>query len=297
MAVVRLAAAAAHFGRDLDQCLARVTTIIRHARQAGATVLVLPHAALGGYLADLRHLEAEDLPPALDHDSPWFGKVRAETGDLAVCLGYTESHDGLLYNAAVCLSGDGVLGRHRKVHLPPGEALVYSRGDSFTAFDTPAGRLGMLIDYDKSFPEGSRTLADDGAEILAILSAWPASVTRRASSLVHDRQTRLFDLYDAARAAENQVVVISANQTGNMGGLRFLGHAKVVGPGGEVVARTSAAAGLAVAEIDVEAELSRARAVQYHLRERQPAAYLPAVRDPESPTPESITLVGSQDHV
>jgi predicted amidohydrolase len=291
MAVVRLAAAAAHFGRDLEQCVARVSTIIRHARTAGATLLVLPHAALGGYLADLRHLEAEDLPPALDESSPWFAKVREEAGDLAVCLGYTESHDGLLYNSAVCLSGDGVLGRHRKVHLPPGEALIYSRGESFTAFDTPAGRLGMLIDYDKTFPEGARALADDGASMLAVLSAWPASVTRRASSLVHDRQTRLFDLYDAARAAENQVVVISANQTGNMGGLRFLGHAKIVGPGGEVLARTSAAAGLAVAEVDVDAQLNQARAVQHHLRERQPAAYRPAADS--LPTDPLVTSIPS----
>ena len=108
---------------------------------------------------------------------------------------------------------------------------------------------------------------------MACLSAWPASVTNRAARLRQDRQTRLFDLYDAVRAAENQVFLLSANQTGVTGGLRFLGQAKVVGPGGEVLARTYAAAGLAVAEVDVAAEVARARLVLHHLRERQPAAY------------------------
>ena len=64
----------------------------------------------------------------------------------------------------------------------------------------------MLIDYDKTFPESARTLALDGARIIAALSAWPASVTDRAARMTQDSQSRLFDLYDSARAAENQVV-------------------------------------------------------------------------------------------
>ena len=152
---------------------------------------------------------------------------------MTVCVGYAEEAGAGRYNAAICVSGDGVLGTHRKVHQPAGEGLAYLAGDSFAAFDTPVGRLGMLIDYDKTFPESARALALDGAQLIAALSAWPASVTDRASRLPADRQSRLFDLYDCARAAENQVVVVSSNQTGVMGSLRFLGQAKVVGPGGD----------------------------------------------------------------
>jgi len=270
---VKIAAAQAHFGRDLDRCVLRIATIIEHAREAEARLLVLPHAALGGYLADLRHLEPESLPPALAADDPRLRQLTALAGNLVVCVGYTESAGGALYDSAVCVSGDGVLGRHRKVHLPPGEALVYSHGEEFAAFDTPVGPMGMLIDYDKTFPEAARSLALAGARTLAFLSAWPASITRRASSLIHDRQTRLFDLYDTARAAENQVVVVSANQTGTMGGLRFLGRAKVVDPGGTVLACGDSKAGLTVADIDVDAAIEQARRVQHHLRERRPGAY------------------------
>jgi nitrilase len=131
----------------------------------------------------------------------------------------------------------------------------------------------MLIDYDKTFPEAARTLALDGARIIAALSAWPASVTDRASRLPNDRQSRLFDLYDAARAAENQVVLVSSNQTGVMGKLRFLGQAKVVGPGGEVLTKTWAKGGMAVCDIDIDAEVDRARRVLHHLRERRVDTY------------------------
>ena len=151
--------------------------------------------------------------------------------------------------------------------------ISYAPGTTFAAFDTPVGRLGLLIDYDKTFPESARTLALDGARVLACLSAWPASVTDRASRLPADRQSRLFDLYDAARAAENQVVLASSNQTGVTGGLRFLGQAKVVGPGGDVLARTGSKGGLAVAEVDVDAEVTRSRRVLHHLAELTPSAY------------------------
>ena len=91
--------------------------------------------------------------------------------------------------------------------------------------------------------------------------------------MAQDRQSRLFDLYDCARAAENQVVLVSANQTGAMGGLRFLGQSKVVGPGGNILARTWAKAGLAVAELDLAAEVAQARRILRHLDERRPDSY------------------------
>jgi predicted amidohydrolase len=273
MAVLRIGAVAAHFGRDLEFDLRRIATLIDHARRCDVTELVLPDAALGGYLADLRHPDPQASPPALCPDDPYLKRVAALAADMVVCVGYCEADGPDHYNAAVCVTGDGVLGRHRKVHQPPGETVAYRAGGEFTAFDTPAGRLGMLIDYDKTFPEAARSLAIDGAEIVACLSAWPTSLTNRAPRMAEDRQARLFDLYDRARAAENQVLLASSNQTGAMGRMRFLGQAKVVGPGGEILARTWSKAGIAVAEVDVPAEIATARRVLHHLGERKPRSY------------------------
>lgn len=281
MGVIGLAAACGHFHHDRERNVARVQTIVGHAREAGAQVLVLPHATLGGYVADPSGQtgDGQPLPDALPADHPVFGRIAAMAREMVVCLGYTEVDGDRFYSTAVCLDGDGVLGRHRKLHLPPGEATTLTEGDTLAAFDTPAGRMGMLVDYDKTFPETARSLALDGAMLLAVLSAWPSSVTRRAATLVHDRQTRLFDLYDQARAAENQVVVLSSNQSGGVGSQRFVGSAKIVGPGGEVVASTGARGGLAVAAIDVAFEVERARRVLFHLKERRPDVYAGTVGD------------------
>ncbi|WP_424809761.1 carbon-nitrogen hydrolase family protein [Rhodococcus sp. 27YEA15] len=270
---MRLGAVAGHFGKDVDRALLKLGALIESASRDGLEFLVLPDACLGGYISDLLSPDTDELPPALAIDGPELRAVSAMAGDMTICIGYTELCDGLRYNAAACVTGDGVIGNHRKVHQPMNESLAYASGDSFAAFDTPVGRIGMLIDYDKTFPESARTLALSGARIIAALSAWPASVTDRAARMSQDRQSRLFDLYDSARAAENQVVLVSSNQTGIHGGLRFLGQAKVVGPGGDILARTGSKGGMAVADLDVDLEIGRARKVLRHLEERQVDTY------------------------
>ena len=213
-----IAAVAAPFERDLERCLARVERVLGDARARGAGLVVLPESALGGYIREAGPDEiAPDLPPALDPDGPEIARLIALAGDLVVCAGYTEGGPGGLYSSAVCVSGDGVLGRQRKVHLPPAERFAYTPGDGFAAFDTPVGRLGMLLCYDKLFPEAARALALDGAEIVACLAAWPVDRLRPARRVRDDRQTRHFDVVDQARAVESQVFFVSSNQTGPLG--------------------------------------------------------------------------------
>lgn len=272
MSRLRIAAAAAPFGRDLEVDFARISRLIADAREAGAGLLALPEACLGGYLSSLDG-DAADGPPALALDGPEIGRLAGLAGDMVVTAGYCELSGGHRYNSVVCVSGDGVLGNHRKVHQPLSEGSSYRRGQGFAAFDTPVGRLGMMICYDKAFPESARSLALDGAEIVTCVSAWPGSRTSAAADLAADRWTMRFDLFDQARALENQIVWVSANQSGTFGALRFVASAKVVGPGGEVLAATGAAPGMAVADVDVAGELAAARRSMAHLRSRRPEAY------------------------
>ena len=265
------AAVAGSFGHRVEPGFARIERCVEAARYRGARMVVLPECALGGYLrVDGRTGE----PLALD--GPEIARLCALAGDMVVCAGFTELSDRRPYSSAVCVSGDGVLGHHRKVHLPPSEIASFAPGDRFAAFDTPVGRVGMLICYDKLFPEATRTLALDGAEVIASLAAWPVcreSPTRRIS---RDTQTRQFDLLDEVRAIENQVVVVSSNMTGRIGPLRFVGHAKIVGPDGRVVARTGARRGVAVGTVDVAGSLARARDTISHLGDRVMGSYAEA---------------------
>jgi predicted amidohydrolase len=278
---VTLAAAAALFGRDLEENYRTIDRLAREAEAAGADLLALPEAAIGGYLSSLGghgdDSQPDSLPPAIRLDGPELVRVAALAGALVLVLGICEAagqvDDPVRFNTVVALTRDGILGSHRKVHQPLGEAMSYAAGDGFAAFDSPVGRLGLMICYDKAFPEGARTLALDGAEIVVCVSAWPAARTAGATDLAEDRWTKRFRLYDQARALENQIVWVASNQSGEFGRLRFVSSASVIGPGGEVLADTGVQAGLAVATVDVAGELAAARRAMFALRDRRPDAY------------------------
>ncbi|MFC5142272.1 carbon-nitrogen hydrolase family protein [Actinomycetospora rhizophila] len=281
MTVRTFAAAAAGFGRDLDAGFATIATLLGQARAAGADLLALPEAALGGYLSSLHDSggagEPGDVPPQLEVDGPEVRRLVELAGDTVVTAGFCERGDaasgGRPYNSCVAVTGDGVLGHHRKVHQPLNEDASYAAGDRFAAFDTPVGRLGMMICYDKAFPEAARALAVDGARVVVCMSAWPAARTDPAPVLADDRWTRRFDLFDRARALENQIVWVSANQAGTFGDMRLVASAKIVDPGGEVLDTTGTEAGLAVASVDVDDAVDAARRFMGHLRDRRPASY------------------------
>lgn len=278
-----ISVAAAEFGRDMEQCYRTIGTMIELARERGSDLLVLPEACLGGYLPSLgggtendeaRQRRLRNLPPALELDGPELRRVAAMAGELVVTLGFCEADGDTRYNAAVTLTGDGILGSYRKVHQPLGENLCYSAGSEYKAFDTPIGRMGMQICYDKAFPEAARSLALDGAEIITSLSAWPTARTGAAERLEDDRWKQRFDIYDRARALENQLIWVASNQAGRFGSLRFVCSAKIVGPGGEILADTGVAPGLATATVDVGHELGLARGGgMYNLGDRRPELY------------------------
>ncbi len=294
-----ISAASAEFGRDVEAAYRTIGAVIDQARAAGTDLLVLPEASLGGYLPSLGNADDDEetkerrranLPPAFAVDGPEVTKVAAMAGEMTVLFGFCELAETggreVRYNTAVAVTGDGVLASHRKVHQPLGENLSYDASDSFAAFDSPIGRMGMLICYDKAFPEASRTLALDGAEVIAALSAWPGARTATTENLEEDRWKKRFDLYDSARALDNQVFWASSNQSGTFGSLRFVANAKVVGPGGDVLAATGLRSGLATATVDVKATLAQHRGGMYALRDRRPSAYrLDAVLGPYDPEP------------
>lgn len=260
-----VAAVAAPFGRDLEACFRTIERVLGEARVCGARLVVLPEGALGGHCPSPVPGEEVPAPLALDPAGPELKRVAALARELTVCVGFAEDDGDLVHTSAACVSGDGVLGVQRRVDPAAAGGLA--------AFDTPVGRLGMLVCNDKARPAAARTLALDGAEVLACLSAWPCGRTSTAEQIHDDLQWRLSELWDRARAAENQVVVVSANQTGRFGVLRFVGGARIVGPSGDALAATGTQPGLALARVDVAGLVARARRAMAQIRDLRPDVY------------------------
>lgn len=284
---VKVASVSANFTRDTDQNFSLIADLLAQAREADVSFVAFPEAAIGGYLSSLGNhgdtikTTERSMPPAIRLDGPEIAKVQQLAGDTVVTIGFCElAEDGeTRYNAAVCLDGNRIYGSYRKVHQPLGENMSYSAGDTYRAFDTPVGRVGMQICYDKAFPEAARMLALDGAELVVSMSAWPAARTATAENLQDDRWTYRFNQFDIARALDNQVFWMASNQSGTFGSLRYVGNAKVVDPGGNILATTLLGTGLAIAEIDIPGTFRAMRAGMFHLRDRRPDVYGPVAQE------------------
>lgn len=137
---------------------------------------------------------------------------------------------GVLYNASLLLGPDNLRVIYSKTHLWHNEKLYFTRGNTLCAQDTCIGKIGMQICYDIRFPEITRCLSLNGAEI--ITNVW--------ASFRHDGEPTEdedhFRHRAFMRAQENGVFFLSCNRVGRQGGMRFMGHSLVARPGGQILA-------------------------------------------------------------
>lgn len=253
-AVANLIAAAVQMasGRDVRANLARARALLGDAAARGARLVVLPEVfAWRGLRADEGPATASTIPGPV---SDFLCERAAELGVVLVGGSFLErsSEDGRSYNTSLVVDARGsIRAAYRKIHLfdvdLPGRVSVRESdtrvaGSEVVTVATDLGTIGMSICYDLRFPELYRRLAVAGASIVTIPSAFTAH-----TGAAH------WEPLLRARAIENQVYVIAANQTGTSPhGFRDHGHSMIVDPWGTVVARAGTDEGVVVAEIDGE---------------------------------------------
>jgi predicted amidohydrolase len=171
VAVVQLSPRPGDVAGNLDR-VARETRAL-----AETELIVFPELVVTGAVSDRETAErlAESIP------GPSTERLReiAAAADAYLVAGLIErdADSGRLYNGAVLIGPDGVAGTYRKLHLTAADRAWATAGDlGLPTFDIPPGRIGMLIGYDALFPEAARSLALDGADIIACpsLLSWPA---------------------------------------------------------------------------------------------------------------------------
>ena len=162
-------------------------------------------------------------------------------------------------NRSFLISPQGeIIARYDKIHmfdidLANGESYRESRnyrpGEQAVLCDLPWGRLGLTICYDLRFPALYRALAEAGATMLAI----PSAFTQQTGEAHWHALNR-------ARAIENGCFVFAAAQGGkHANGRDTFGHSLIVDPWGRIIAEGGTEPGVVMAEIDLT-QVYKARA-------------------------------------
>jgi predicted amidohydrolase len=205
-----------------------------------ADLLVLPELFTTGYQFNNReeaYKLAETIP---DGPSTAFLSALSRSTNIALIAGIAERDGKNIYNSAVIVSPEeGYLGKYRKAHLFDTEQDIFRAGNlPFTVFNVKGVNVGIMICFDWRFPETARTLALQGADIIA----HPSNLV-----LPHCPQAMI------TRCLENRVFAITADRVGREGNLTFIGQSQVVDPDGQVLYRASSdKEEIKVLEIDID---------------------------------------------
>jgi predicted amidohydrolase len=279
-----IATAAFAGGYDVELNTKNHMALMDEAVAAGAELVVFPEISLQGYPPDFARFYPERIRAAFDSaesvpDGPHVAAIAEHAQELGVYVIYglneTGTSPGVIYNTAVLTGPEGFVGKYRKVHVGITEQLTWRKGNDWPVYDTAIGRIGMLICYDKMWPESTRELTLRGADILVMSTAWFMAFGDQ------DPETNIlveqYRLYDRVRAAENGRWFVSSNFGGELGGTQFIGLSQIVDPCGRVVATTGLCTpGLAIADVDISGGIAEANAMQGArlVRDRRPDTYL-----------------------
>ena len=246
----------------------RLLHLVEEAARAGARLITTPEMATTGYCWRSREEIAPEVEPVPGPTTARFAALARRYGCWVV-LGMPEvdPDTGLYYNSAVLVGPDGVVGRHRKSHPYISEPKWAAQGDvGHQVFDTPVGRIGMLICMDIHFVETARLLRVAGAQIVCHISNWLAERTPAP--------------YWISRAAENGCYLVESNRWGLERGVQFSGGSCVIGPDGAILASVDDGDGIAYAELPLDEPAGVDAGPCVPLSRRRPELYAGLMANP-----------------
>jgi predicted amidohydrolase len=243
---------------------------IRRAKKQGAGLVVFPELSLTGYaLQDL----ASTVACRPDREDRTFRPLLQASRDIDITVGFVEEDlRNRFFISAAYLSRGEVVHVHRKVYLPTygmfDEGRFFALGDRVQAFDTPFGRMGMLICEDFWHASPPYLLWLDGADLFLFMSSSPGRGLGAGDAL---ETARWVEHVNRGYANLFTSFVAHTNKVGFEDGLNFWGGAMVFDPNGKQIAKAPYhEEALTHVELDLD-QLHRTRARLPLLRDERTA--------------------------
>lgn len=255
---------------------ANIRSMVDAVKEHDTDLLVFPELATCGYFFTDRKKLFEN---SLTKDSEAFTPIQnaASEHNVNIVLGFAERDGDKLYNSSLLINSDGeIQGLYRKVHLFYYEKVLFNVGNlGFPVFDITTRdqeqvELGMQICYDWRFPEATRSLALQEAQIVAI----PACIVTK-TGMLHDTLR--------VRAFENKVIIAFADRVGSETGvveskeetLNFRGESCIINYNGEILSHLDGTStGSITSKVDIDKTTNKdINSYNNILSDRQPESY------------------------
>ena len=217
---------------SLQKNLNHALNAIDEAADAGATLILFPEINLSPFFPQLPSLDASPWLLNLASDPVKQLCAKCLSRNIVAAPNIYLSEDGCNYDATILINSDGnLMGTSKMVHIPKFEYFneqdYYQGSDSgFHVYPTPLGVIGVIVCFDRHFPESFRACVLQGADLILI----PTANTKA-------EPTKMFEWELRVAAMQNSVIIAMCNRVGVEGDMFFSGESIVLGVDGEVIAK------------------------------------------------------------
>jgi N-carbamoylputrescine amidase len=249
-APVRVGLVQLAWNADEDAHDAAIAEGVTAAANEGARLVCLPELTRLPYLGEA--MRTEPLPGGRTYELA--AKLAADTGAFVHASCYEHNDDGLGFNTAFVVAPDGTLtAKARKMHLPVtagyAEDRWFAPGDTgYPVFDMSGARVGLPTCYDQWFPEVSRALALNGADVIV----YPSAIGSEPDHPGFDTEP-IWEQVIRAQGVMNGTFMVVINRIGTEGPNTFYGSSFVSDPYGRVLVQAPRdEACVLVADLDLD---------------------------------------------
>lgn len=214
---------------EIEPNLEKHYRAIEQAIDAGSDLIVFPELSLTGYF-----LKDAVFQVAMHDSDAKLKRLKDLSKHIGIAIGMVELSDRFeFFNSQLLFYNGELIAKHRKVYLPTyslfEEKRYFSEGTRLRAFDTPFGRIGLLICEDQWHPTSALIQAHDGAQVIIVAAA---GVARGATQAEKPQNVLVWETLNRAIAVFTTSYIVFVNRVGVEDGVMFWGGSEVIHPGG-----------------------------------------------------------------
>lgn len=267
MRKIKLALAQIKIGENFDENVTKTFNFLERAGKSKANIICFPEQQFLPFFPQYRkknyHKYALQLTDKILKDF----KQKSKEHKIVLIPNYYEKNKGKYYDSTPVIDASGkILGISRMVHIVQAKQFYeqdyYTQSpEGFKVYDTKYGKIGIVICFDRHYPEAIRIMALLGAELVII----PTANTK-------GEPLDFFEWELKIAAYHNQVFIAMCNRVGKEGDMDFCGESIVVDPYGKTLKKANDKEQLVNVTLDLDL-IKKARKDRPFIKLRRPKLY------------------------
>lgn len=233
--------------KDPEKNLEKSLNLLKEAAENDADLIVYPEIQLLPFFPQYSGIDAEKLAIPINHEYVRAFQEACRKNNIYASPNLYINENGKNYNMSLLIDNRGeIIGKQKMVHIGSFpqfyEKEYYTPSEEgFTVTDTPFGKIGIVVCFDRHFPESIREEVVAGADLILI----PTANTT-------DEPSDLFEWEVRIQAFQNEVPIVMVNRTGYEDEMTFCGESLAVDRNGALIFKANNKEGLYIVNINLE---------------------------------------------